>query len=260
MVNILSDAGIIITCLLTVVTIIISYTLYRLSFQGPKLAYHARSSVIIDKASQSIPDELKIYSGMDELNDLIKTSFYLWNCGYKCIKKLNLHDKDKLRIEFAKGTKIYHCHIVNNTDPGNEFFIDKQPLENIIPIQLEYLERKDGVRIDVLHSKTDTEPKVLGKLIESKKGLINSKDLFYTKYNSFTDKLAVFSLYTLLISVSFLVMFGIMSLNEYFFKYDWITILGFVEYPLVPAVLAPIILKHFSKSKKYPVKLDLEGK
>jgi len=240
----------------SIITFIASFIFYKLSLQRSKLTYYTVDSTLIDKESQLIPNEFKIVNGDDELSKLVRTNIYLWNSGNKSIRKEDLVDKDRLRIELKKDLKIYSYNIAKNTDFSNGMAIDYIS-DNVIYLCLDYLEPRDGVRIEILHDNESSNAKMRGKVIGARGGIMYSDDLVNTKLDTIFDIGNIIFLYVILLSISFIILVLFIYLYNSISNNPWFIIFGILLYALFPALMSPFLLKRFIKSKKYPVKLDM---
>lgn len=237
--------------------IIVSYIFYRLGIKGSKPIYYSYDSTIIDKQNQLIPNEFRILYGDNELNKLVRTNVYFWNGGTKPIRSGDLTENDKLRIELNKELKIYSYNIAKYTDKSKGVYIN-DPIDkiedNVINLQLDYLEPKNGIRIEILHDKEISDAKICGKVIGVTGGIRNSSSLVKTKLNSIMEFIYALLIYFSLFMTSLFILF-LFSYIPKTYGDLWV-LFGLFVIVITHSAVAPTLYRNLYKSKKYYYKLD----
>ena len=232
----------------------VSFIFFKLSQKKIRPLYFFRTETIIDKESLSIPSDFNIQYKGNELGKLVRSEVYFWNSGNNVIRSMDLVEKDKIRIIFEDpNIEFYTAKIINNTDKVNGFVIE-EIVDNEIVLYFNYLEPKQGVKIEVLHSTENVMCNVSGKVIGAS-NIRHSGTLLNTKINSFFDLFYFLSVFGLIFVLSFLTM-ALFAYLYSIYKKDYLMIVGFFMLVIVPMILSPISHKFYTKSKKYPSKLD----
>ena len=237
-----------------VMGILVSYVFYKLSIKGATLIYDSSSDVIINKDTERMPEGIEIQYNEEFVSKLVRTYVFLWNNGNRAVRRDDLVNSDKLRVEFNGVVQIYSIKIVKNSDKSNGFQLKQS--NDAIELDFDYLERRSGVKIEILHNQESPRIVMKGKIIDIKEGIKNSKDLINTKINSFSDIVSFLTMYF----TAFASGFGMLLLATLVYskiaKLDFIMFIGFFLLGIIPAVVSPILLKKFARSKKHPSYLD----
>ena len=96
--------------------------------------------------------ELKMTFKGNKIENLSSTDITFWNSGNERIEKNDVAEKSPLRIEAKEGIKIFMVSIVYKTSQENVFEIKLDSDQNIIYCSFDYLSKKDGVVIQIIHS------------------------------------------------------------------------------------------------------------
>jgi hypothetical protein len=237
-----------------IISSILTFISVKLTSKNSKLTYESGNEVIIDRNNLAMPNELNLFYKNEQIVKLVRTVMYFWNSGNKTIRKEDLENGDKLRIELPNDTKIYSYKILKNTDKSNNFelYLDK----NNILIYFNHLEPENGVKLEILHNNESISAKISGKVIELKGDITNSKDRIYTKLASLFDFVGFIGSFCGAwgIGVSFFIVCTLIYQKVY--KSDYLLILGFLGSTIISMIIAPVILKLNKKGRTHPAKLD----
>ena len=117
-----------------------------------KLPYYAISSQNIVRDLVSRIDSLEMLYAGERIENLTATKIAFWNAGNDTIKREDIPDKAPLTINVKKGYKILNAIILHFIEKSNEFSIHISDDKSHITIDFEYLDKNEGVIIQLLHT------------------------------------------------------------------------------------------------------------
>jgi hypothetical protein len=122
---------------------------------------------LLGKKEQELPPEVEIFYKKKEVQRLTLTKVYFWNAGKKMMSGDQVVEEDPLRCEFRfdPPDEILKAHVATSTNRVNKVTVSEADNQNnILLIDFDYLNSKDGVRIDILHTGKDRYPDIKGSL------------------------------------------------------------------------------------------------
>jgi hypothetical protein len=156
---------------------ILSVYFYLNSIRKPLIGIYKIGYSLIDYDEVKSSKIEAIIDGQ-KIDKLIKTSIYIWNKGNKVLRNNDIAEKDKLRIVWSENELVYNASIgkVNNKIVNAEILNDFD--NRNINISFDYLNPKDGMRIDILHNSFSKNFNIEGTIIGTKRSIknLNMKD------------------------------------------------------------------------------------
>lgn len=147
----------------TVTSLLWSIITYYKSNRKKELSCYFKTNKIIQAGKTLIPKLDLKYNG-EEIEDLSITKIAIWSSGNELINKNDVVDKKPLTIKSASPeTKILDGDIVSQSETINEFQIVEKNNTEIV-IDFSYVEKADGVVIQVMHSGNLEDLNVEGKI------------------------------------------------------------------------------------------------
>jgi len=154
-----------------IIAIPISY-FFLLKGTQKKIEYEIESvNLITEKISEDISStpSLKIRYGTEDKPEDVKvltaSIIKIENVGYNEILRENISEDNPLRISIKGEDKLYFAKILDTRGEGNRFSMVSHD-GKYVDIQFAFLNRKDGVKIQVFHSgKTDDVVEIHGTII-----------------------------------------------------------------------------------------------
>ncbi|WP_455913286.1 hypothetical protein [Pseudomonas syringae] len=148
---------------------------YLWSRRRTKLAYVYVGEHLLGSASDALPPAIVVqYNGVS-IPRLSKTQVIIWNNGENTISGTDIVPKDPLRLQVGEDGKILSVSVLKTSrdvidvkllpisiDHPNEAFIT-----------FDYLDAKDGVVIEILHTSTERKPYMKGTLRGLPQGISN---------------------------------------------------------------------------------------
>jgi|SRR5579883_29419 len=141
--------------LLTLIGIFLTILYYRWSKREKRPRYLRRSVVIVRNAKKTIPALTVHHRGHSaDIDNLSATVFWFWNEGAETIHGNDIAQADQLRIIASKDVKILGASVLGTNNFASTPNIDYQKTENQVLLTFDYLDRNQGVAIEVLHTGT----------------------------------------------------------------------------------------------------------
>ena len=218
-----------------------------------QLSYQNKSFDLIDDEISKIENFDVLYNG-ERIKDLTVSKIYLWNSGNTIIYNSDIASKDRIRCVFPDSA-ILNSKIIAVADDACNIRLGEKQTGGILPIEFEYLEKNQGVVINVLHTEMkrirnendkeeSDEIKLVGKIKDGKiKNRTNEK--YGTWLSSLFD--GIFPLIFLIVSISTSV--------TIFSHINWA---AWIEWILGISLVA-ILISFFTLILEYTKKIVLKG-
>lgn len=130
-----------------------------------RLAYQVRGSHLIGGQDAELPAEVKVTFNGIGVPLLGKTTIILWNDGNTTLQGNDITGTDPLRIEFSDDCQILEAKISKITRPIISFQLVKDPAKaNCVICTYDFLDKNDGVKIELLHTSVSNDLKVKGTI------------------------------------------------------------------------------------------------
>jgi len=119
-------------------------------------------------------DDIRLYFRTNEVDRVFTTYLWFWNKGRKPILKSDIPEKSKIALQLSDPSnefQVLDSRIIKTTRSETDFSIHTTS-QNLIEIQFEFLDRNDGVVIEVQHTgsyKTIVESR--GIILGANKGI-----------------------------------------------------------------------------------------
>ena len=179
---------------------------------------------IVDKGKNSIKKLRLLFDGK-EIKDLTITKFVIWNSGNDVIRKDDIASERPLRIIRTGRAEILDAEIIAETELSNKFKLKSISSDTIV-IDFEYVDKKEGIITQVVHTgnKTDIDVDCKikgGDLISYPKKMTKKRSIIENAiYNIMHSKIsiAIWILYvllsTIIIVLALLSIFGILKMSS----------------------------------------------
>ncbi len=167
--------------LLALCTIIsLPYAIY-VSIKGKikkEFSYTSDSNYIIRNGKNTI-SQLKLTFDDKPIKNLTATKIAIWNSGNQVINATEMVNSKELSIQISsESNEILAAEIIASSEETNQFSLSTNPKS--VKISFDYVEKNDGVVIQVLHTGPQESLTVTGKI----KGGKPLKDLNNKKLSS----------------------------------------------------------------------------
>ncbi|MFH3100949.1 hypothetical protein [Citrobacter freundii] len=153
-----------------------------------KISSHLEFNSLIGGFESVLPKKINITYADVSVEKVSSSVFVIWNSGNKVISGNALKTIDPLRIEASDGVEILRSNIqkTNNKTSNIKIEIDPKNKNNLL-ISFDYLEKKNGFRIEILHTGDRDSLQVKGTLIDVKPLKKRSSDLNKIFHLAFRD-------------------------------------------------------------------------
>lgn len=185
-----------------IIGIITSYVFYIVSRTRSRINYQTSNLQIIGNISLKLPQDFEVTMSGVKINSLHKSQIVVWNGGNTTITGDSIVKDDPLRIVFSPGTKIFDFNITALSRKVNKFVIknfNSDITENELLLDFDFMDKKDGVMIEVLHTESIKEPILNGTIKGLKNGIKNKGQINYLEQNQKINRLK--NLFNLLIGL-----------------------------------------------------------
>lgn len=199
------------------VAILLSIYFYLKSKKIKKISISIKSFNLLSNTISSLPHFSAKYK--DQLLDNLTVSkFHLWNSGTDIIKREDISDLDKLRVEFPKHVQILENRIIKESKIANQSKLDtNSSSQNILTINFDYFSKQQGVVFTLIHTGNIKEtPKISGTIKSG--NILNNIEKKYSRFKYFFDEL----LPGILISISLVLVILIANLIVISTWIEWI--------------------------------------
>lgn len=146
--------------------IVIAVLTYLWTRRRTSLAYVYLGEHLLGSASDALPPEIVVqYNGIS-IPRLTKSILILWNSGENTINGEDIVAKDPLRFHVGGDGRNLAAVILKSTRAVNDFSILKPPDGDVSEMEFtfNFLDKNDGVVVEVLHTSADRKPSIKGTL------------------------------------------------------------------------------------------------
>lgn len=120
-----------------------------------EFSYFSNSYKIIQKGKSSIPQLQLTYENRN-IEDLSITKYAIWNSGNEVINTNDIVSERPLKITASSGAVILNTKVIVESEETNKFIIDEQQ-ENSSTINFDYVDPRDGIVIQIIHTGENLE-------------------------------------------------------------------------------------------------------
>ena len=156
---------------LGIAAIIISIFIYFKSRVRAELTWQATTFELIGGVAPPLQGQLQIIFNGVEISRVTKTIVVFWNSGSKTIYSADVVKEDPLRMVFEDDAKILQCGMIKSSRDVNKVSVSSALAHNnVVNIDFDYLDIKDGAVLDIIHSGKPLKPSMMGTIREMPKG------------------------------------------------------------------------------------------
>lgn len=148
--------------LIGLVGILLSLYFYFKDKIGNRLDYQMAELKILDHKNYTVGMEVKYFD--KPIAKLVKTQIVIWNSGHKTIDGNNIVTSDPLRFIFD-SSEVLSCNVMYFSRAINNCIaIKDEHSVNAIKFNFDFLDPKDGMVIEILHTGEEVYPKFQGSI------------------------------------------------------------------------------------------------
>lgn len=152
--------------LIGIVSFIGAVLIYLWTRKRTQIGYVYTGEHLLGSASDALPPAIVVEYDGTSIPRLTKSLVFLWNTGENTVLGEDIVDKDPLRFSIGSDGKILSVSVLKASRAVNDFRValpsDDSP--NEAAFNFNFLDSKDGVAVEILHTSTDRRPKVKGTL------------------------------------------------------------------------------------------------
>jgi len=153
-----------------IIGIVLAVIFYFKSKPVSRINYQTSNLKIIGNISLKLPTDFEVTLSGEKIESLYKSQVIIWNGGTTTLYGKDIVEEEPLRVVFDKDTIIFNVAVVGESRKANKFNATVDDAnKDVVKLSLDYLNRNDGVLLEILHTESTVDPKVIGEL----KGLSN---------------------------------------------------------------------------------------
>ncbi|MEK4276491.1 hypothetical protein [Paenibacillus sp. FSL R7-0026] len=249
----------------TGIGLLASLLFFLLSKSKARLNYHTTKLQIIGNVSLKLPGDFEVTLSGERIESLHKSQLIIWNGGTSTINGTDITKDEPLKVVFDSGTKIFNVSLTGLTREINKFkATSSENTGNEVELTFDFLDKKDGVLIDVLHTESRLGPRIMGT-IKGLDGIVNKGQIDYIdiknqkkiKWKSYFLTIGIISIFSLILSGLFVT--TAVSLGGIMEKYSTVIAVIVAFSSFFVTFLAIFIIKVYEPfKKKYPKHLKFK--
>lgn len=246
--------------LIAIVSAILSIVFYIKGNRVKKINYCKSTYNIIRNINNEIQG-LKIYYDENLIENLSISKIIIWNSGNTKIEESDFASTIPFVIEANENCKILNSSILSVSEDANSFYLDYNEEKNMILIHFEYVDPKQGLVVQILHTGSSENLCLAGKVkggrsINNREYINDSlSDILFRKlFKNKTSTIVFFSLLFFYFIIGILIP-GIMLIKDnpiLMSKY------AFLAFLMIFIVSCYYIIEH-KNVNKIPKKLRNDG-
>lgn len=129
---------------------------YIKSKKSKRPTYIVRTINLMTKRIKNINILEVLYAG-ENISNLSVTKIAFWNAGKETIDQSDIADKSPMKIEIKPEYKMLDANILFQKNESNDFNLELSEDKKNISINFDYLDYKEGVVIQILHTGNENE-------------------------------------------------------------------------------------------------------
>jgi hypothetical protein len=146
---------------------------YIRSRRTHRLSYQRRDITLLGSEDSVFPDEVDIHFDGKSVPQVTSSMFVLWNRGNTTFRGTDIVERDPLRFRIEGTGSILKVRILRRTRSVNEASINNSAGGGDAGITFDFLDPRDGVLVEVLHSGNQSALELCGTLRGLPSGLEN---------------------------------------------------------------------------------------
>lgn len=115
-----------------------------------EISYAQKSTVLVQNKKSKYKKLVLSYDG-NQVDNVCVSRFAIWNSGNKVLQSVDMVESREIRISLPEGKKVLEANIITATDETNQFSVNV-PDEKSIVISFDYIDPRDGVVVQVVHT------------------------------------------------------------------------------------------------------------
>ncbi len=99
-----------------------------------------------------LPTNVRILFDGQEVPHIMRTLVWVWNAGNSTLRGEDIVSKDQLRLAYNSKTQVLSVRVLKVTREALGFVAAPGDIPSMVFINFDYLDRKDGALIEILHT------------------------------------------------------------------------------------------------------------
>lgn len=183
--------------------------------------YEKKSFNLIDESKNKFPGLEVKYAGT-RIEDFSVTQIAIWNCGNRIIDSKDFATSGALTITSIGNNQILDAAIMNVSDVSNDIYIENR--NNKISINFEYLNPRQGVSLQIIHTGNSSDLKLEYTLKESRNKRSTTKNRGKASARSKNIIKVLFAIDSLLSNKKFKQIYSVVTMLLMFFFFLSLTL------------------------------------
>lgn len=138
-----------------------------------EFSYCLKSNSLIRKKKSKF-EKLSIEYDGQQIDDLCVSKFTVWNSGNKTINCTDIVESKELTVSVNNECRVLDVELIACSEKTNNFLVEIED-EHTVKIPFEYVDKKEGVVIQIIHTGTDEDIQIDCKIKGGKpvKNIVN---------------------------------------------------------------------------------------
>lgn len=166
---------------IAIIGFVLSIVFYFKGKEKKELSYFQDTKSLIYKKRSNIDKLLVTYNG-ESVESLCTSVFTIWNSGNRTLNKADMVDTKELTVSARNDCRILDYGIVKCSEDTNDFVLQVIN-EQEVKILFDYIDRNEGVKIQLIHTGTKNDLDIGCKI---KGGVL--KNISYSTKHIFSEK------------------------------------------------------------------------
>lgn len=134
----------------TVFAVVFAVVTWIKGKKNKSITYLQKSYPVFQKGESCIPN-VKVSYNNNEISDFTITRYAIWNNGNETINDIDIVQSKPLTIEAKAGlSELLDADIILSSEDTNQFVVNVE--DNCARIKFDYMDPKDGIILQVLHT------------------------------------------------------------------------------------------------------------
>ncbi len=144
--------------IIAVVSFIYAIICQQKNKERKEFSYCLKSNTLIRGKKRKF-DKLSITYDGQRIDDLCVSRFTIWNSGNKTLNRTDMVDSKELTISVIDKCKVLDVELIACSEETNDFLVKKVD-EHTVKIFFEYVDKKEGIVAQIIHTGTDEDIKI----------------------------------------------------------------------------------------------------
>ena len=168
-----------ILALVTVASLIFAIFSHITNKERKEITYAKITNTLIYNQKKSF-EKLKVFYEEKPIDNLYVSRIAIWNSGNRVLKETDFVKDNSLRINLENESEILEATIIKETENTNKFTISQNNAKQL-DINFDYVDKKDGVILQVIYTGKKRDLKISCKIMGGEPIKEFTNESFYEK-------------------------------------------------------------------------------